>query len=633
MRGGASAGPPSPVAGYAVWVNLARSPLLPFLLAGCSDFNLFGKPTEPSDTARPDSGPSCGDLDLPDAGPVGADATCPPTGDDGASNPWSAAISWQAHSLEEDKTATQAAVTPILAQLDSDAALEVLTVAAARFGNDDVGWAVAFDGRTGAEEWAWYGAFPTAALMAADVDGDGAVEVFVEDAAGALQALRGDGTELWTSAATAPPDSGYAIPLNVGDLDDDGEIELLYGRWIVDGRTGAVEVEGPPELDDNGVYLHAAAIADIDLDGSPEIFLDGVVFDGALGRVRSLLGRSDQRMWPVVVQADDDDEGEVGFLYGDGWILTDTDGSVLADVGYRPVVEPGSPCVADFDGDGAAEVAWPNNDTLTMMELDGAVVWTSSVSDTTSAAGCIGFDFDADGAVDIAYGDEVSVAIYSGRTGERMWEASTPHRSWTHTETPAVGDVDADGHADLVFVDNDGNEARPDGWGTPPFLTVVSPSPGYWPSAGTWPLTEYTVTNVLDDGSVPSDPAPSWLSNNTYRARPSPVSSGSADLSVELVGACTSDCESGLLQVSYQVSNLGSVDAPAGAVLTFTVDGVPQTSVDLPGIGAGERLAGATVELALDPTVAVVIGATVAGTAAECESANNSAEMVGPWCP
>lgn len=616
-------------------VFTARVLTVPLLIAGCSDFSLFGKsdPPDGGGDAAADSGGECRGLDVAEAAAVTGDPTCTASGDGGGSgDPWLAAVQWQITSLPVDSDATQSAVTPILAQLDDDEALEVVTVVAHRFGNDDVGWVAVFDGAAGAFEWAWYGAFPTGALLAADVNDDGANEVLAENASGALVALRGDGTELWTSSAVAPVDSGYSIPINVGDLDDDGSSEVLYGRWILNGVTGAVEGEGSAELDDDGVYLHAAAIADLDLDGSPEIVLDGIVFDGSFNPVQPLLETGDARIWPVVVQADGDDQGEVGFLRGDGWLLADSDGTVLADVQFSPAVEPGAPCVADFDGDGDAEVAWPDNDTLTMMELDGTVEWTAQTSDTTSAAGCVGFDFDADGAVDVVYGDEVSLAIYSGRNGERMWEPSAPHRSWTHVETPAIGDVDADGHADLVFVDNDGYEARPDGWGTPPFLTVVAASPGAWPPAGTWPLTEYMITNVLPDGTVPADPVPSWLANNTYRALPATVAPGQVDLSIAIIDVCEEDCEAGRLLVSYQVSNLGAIDASAGAAVTLSVDGASEgVTVILPEIPAGRRLPGGTAELAFDPESSAVVRAVVVRDGVDCNSENDKV-VDGAWC-
>lgn len=386
--------------------------------------------------------------------------------------------------------------------------------------------------------------------------------------------------------------------------------------------------------------MHSAAIADIDLDGTQEIFFDGMAFDGNLIEKWSTLESYDtynDYMWPVVVQGDADDAGEVGFLFGDRWVLADSDGTTLARVDYRGdlQVEPGPPCVADFDGDGTAEIAWPSNGALTMMELDGTVDWTAAISDESAAAGCAGFDFDADGAVDVAYGDEVSMAIYSGRTGERMWEATAPHRSWTHVETPAVADVNADGHADLLFVDNDGYEPREEGWGTPPFLTMVSADPGRWPPAGTWPLQEYAVTNVLADGSVPADPDPSWLANNTWRALPSPVTSGTADLAIDVTDACLLDCSGGLLDASFQVGNVGSVDAPAGAVATLAVDGSDDVqTVVLPAIPAGTWLSGRVVELAFDPTVPPTVRASVSsdGTIEDCEGTNDEATFLGPAC-
>lgn len=231
---------------------------LSILLSGCSDFSLFGRGKDPGAGDHPpgDSSPAaCEGFEAPPARDETAALTCPPDGDGGGSgDPWSAPIWWQASSIPTDPDATQSAVTPIAAQLDDDDALEVITVVTHGFGNADVGWVAAFDGAAGAFEWAWYGAFPTAALLAADVDGDGRNEVLVEESGGHLVALGGDGAELWMSAATEPVET-WSGPLNVGDLDEDGRVDVLYGRWVLDGATGATKVEGDPALDNNGAQV------------------------------------------------------------------------------------------------------------------------------------------------------------------------------------------------------------------------------------------------------------------------------------------------------------------------------------------------------------------------------------------
>jgi hypothetical protein len=87
--------------------------------------------------------------------------------------------------------------------------------------------------------------------------------------------------------------------------------------------------------------------------------------------------------------------------------------------------------------------------------------------------------------------------------------------SCTWQEYVQVADVDRDGNADIVACANNNC-----GFGPQRGIYVYS-DPTWWPTRSIWNQHHYCITNVNDDGSIPTTEPPSWLQHNTYRLNPS----------------------------------------------------------------------------------------------------------------
>jgi outer membrane protein assembly factor BamB len=132
--------------------------------------------------------------------------------------------------------------------------------------------------------------------VAADFDGDGAVELAWAVDMNLLQVHELDGTKLWS--APIAETSGYA-GCSAYDFDGDGAYELLYADEadfrIYDGATGMVRFVEPGHDSDTGYEY--PTVADVDNDGSAEIlFVSNDVPDfGTL----TVLGHPDSAWLPV----------------------------------------------------------------------------------------------------------------------------------------------------------------------------------------------------------------------------------------------------------------------------------------------------------------------------------------------
>jgi hypothetical protein len=103
------------------------------------------------------------------------------------------------------------------------------------------------------------------------------------------------------------------------------------------------------------------------------------------------------------------------------------------------------------------------------------------------------------------YQDTIHVFVFRGDGTVSFQDDRSSVTIW---DTPAIVDVDGDGHADIVTVQDSG-----------PGVKVINNATNDW--VGTrriWNEHAYHVTNVSDGGSIPRIEQPSWLVFNAYRA-------------------------------------------------------------------------------------------------------------------
>ncbi|WP_028116276.1 putative Ig domain-containing protein [Ferrimonas senticii] len=342
--------------------------------------------------------------------------------------------------------------------------------------------------------------FALGSLAAADIDHDGFFEIIAPKDGGGLLAFEHDGTVKWETSIPSIVNRGGAA---IHDLEGDGTPEIMVGGVVFDAN-GHVIWQGSNSTGPSG-YGPITFAADIDLDGSKEVIAGGTVYsyDG-------IKRFSKGERLAAVGNFDNDDFAEI-VLTGDGHVtLIEHDGTQIWRVTLPGGGDGGAPTIADIDGDGKPEIGVAGRSYYNTFNADGSLLWKRANQDYSShKTGSSVFDFNGDGRAEVAYADETKLRIFDGPTGDVIYEIANP--SGTTYELPIIVDVDNDGHAEMVVVAGNGSSGFAG-------IRVFEEQQDRWaPTRGIWNQHAYSVGNINDDGSVPSEPAHSWLTHNTFR--------------------------------------------------------------------------------------------------------------------
>jgi hypothetical protein len=526
------------------------------------------------------------DIDVPAPAVVDADFDCRGVVDEVA-DPWSIRTewSWETYSSNPEIGATY--MTPSVGHLDDDDGdgtigdpddnVEIVVVATSAFGFSS-GTLIVLDGATGAEKASLGSAFePTLGTAIADVNADGQNEIITFESGSSgteMVALDGDLNEVWRGDTTLVVSGGTTITHpSIADIDGDGEPEVLYEGYVFDGLTGALELDLTGTVTSFGYNQTVAA--DLDADGTMEIVYAGIVFDhlGAIEWRTDVIGY----MFPAVFDYDGDAEGELLLASNAGLHVYDADGTLLWE---DPVTSffLSEPCVADFDGDGEPEFGYvdQSRSELVIRDFDatGTEIWSKTTIDSSGLATCSGFDFDADGDYEVVFAGEDVVQIYDGTDGTVLFEDGN-HASATGFEYPVIADIDSDGAAEIVVVNNPFFSETLTG-----LVAYGHDGAGWAPSGVAWGQYDFRVGNVTNSGEVPVDMPLPWQENNLVHARPA-VAPFSPDLVVEVADVCLAGClddaNGRLAIVAY---NEGSADVTDALIVVSSVDGSTYTELE-----------------------------------------------------
>jgi hypothetical protein len=556
------------------------------------------------------------DLVAPAAGPVERDTAC---AQGEVTDPWDVVVEWE-------YTASGVGQNIAVGHLTDDNldgvydGRDVSTLVFVDYRGD----VVALRGDDGTVLWDRPGYENDAGVAIADVDVDGVPDVVTIGPSAhnpytespVLLDAQGDVT--WTSDLDEY--SFYSIP-TVADLDSDGAVEVILDRAVVEGATGRTRFP-IYYLGDVPVF-----VGDPDRDGQLEVFEGSASWDASGGLHDDADLRAD---YSVVANVDADPDGEIivarSLFVGTSadLIVLDTDRTELVDVPI-PEVDPSPVTVGDFDGDGAPEIAVQGHDrrnnTLSVYEADGSTLWTVTVPPFASVFGVTGYDFDADGALELVEDLQDGLYVHDGRTGAVLFEY--PHDvAGAGFQTPIVADVDGDDSAELLVRTVTG-------------FQVLGQRNSTWHRAGTtWPTYDFTMTNVLEDGSVPAGPG-SWDEYDVVRARPSEDVPGYADLVVAVVDTCITTCEAeGTVQLAWQAANRGLQPSASTVVELRDAAGSVLASHVLGPINPGIAAVGGTFEVPVDALAGGYALVVDAGeTTRECDEANDRVEAPSPCGP
>jgi hypothetical protein len=210
--------------------------------------------------------------------------------------------------------------------------------------------------------WTGPSSAPNPTTTAADLDGDGELEVVHGHVA-----YRADGTQMWIQPAVVP---GYPV---VADFDDDQKPEILVsgdgGLFMVQGESGAVifaglTPNGDPAFGAN--WRRPATVHDFDGDGTPEFAVSSADHYGVFTAAPAVV-------WSAVVDdASGTAAGTAFDFLGDGGaeamyadehslFVYDESGMTLLDVPRSSGTGKEYPVVADVDNDGSAEIIVVSN--------------------------------------------------------------------------------------------------------------------------------------------------------------------------------------------------------------------------------------------------------------------------------
>lgn len=225
----------------------------------------------------------------------------------------------------------------------------------------------------------------------------------------------------------------------------------------------------------------------------------------------------------------------------------------------------GPPVIADFDGDGKPDIGLASTWAYYVYRNDLSILWKDTETQDWSSGrtGSSVFDFEGDGISEVVYRDELMLRVYAGPgdgAGGRKILFETTSTSPTITEYPLIVDVDNDGNTEIVMVSNEGVTAYRD------------VSDNWIRTRRIWNQHSYHVTNINEDGTVPTPEEPNWLVRGLNNYRQNIQTEGMFNAPNLVAGSLmhTLDrCSSGIVELHAEVGNIGALGVPANVIVNF----------------------------------------------------------------
>lgn len=388
--------------------------------------------------------------------------------------------------------------------------------------------------------------YPGTTPAIGDIDRDGFPDVIAasrtsiasQEFLASVIAFKNDGTVKWkrpTSESLSMKVETLAITL--ANLDNKGEAEVIAGFDVFDGKGNHI-IKGDDIVKKLGATFFfdglrvAPVAADLDGDRDLEVIIGPVAFynngeiyytdtsgfssDAASVMFFLATWGIDERpiysIYPLVANLDDDSAPEVLFTAASKVYILENDGHLKRklDLSWLGIEKIGPPTVHDFTGDGKPEIAFDTSRGLVVYDRNLEERLMNRFIEDDPDPGCVSaFDFQGDGVAELIYSDGHFIRLIDVTTGEDI--ASFKREG--SKDCAVVADVDADGRAEIVFV-NQTTAA-----GDAPSVQIIGERYNRWvPTRRIWNEHNYHVTNVLEDSTIPDAEPRYWEHLNTFRA-------------------------------------------------------------------------------------------------------------------
>jgi len=428
-------------------------------------------------------------------------------------------VQWTWAGDVESPGSPRTCVTPLVVQLtddNGDSTIDVLDEPDVIFTHCDV-FSVceitAVDGATGAEHFTISSPGVLSGLGAGDIDGDGIVEILAIQAPFGTEvvAFEHTGALKWTSATLALG-GGNLSAIQIADLDQDGSPEIYVGATVfsADGSFRWQGTEGQ-----GGVGQVSNAVDVVPSIPGLEVLAGRTAYDESGAIVWNHLAIGDG--WTAVADFDADGDPEIVLsaltaasvqeLYLLDHLGVPLGAPFEVDTGGGPLSHP---LIADLDADGSPEVVIVSRTEMLALDWTGSsfdVVWTQAINDMFGLTGAAAYDFNGDGAADVVYHDEHDWYVFDGRDGSVA--SKIPFASVTSIEIPVIANIDGDCKTEILITG-----CRAIGPNMNSVVAYECDSPV--PARSIWNQYGYHGTNVNDDGTIPQVEQPSWQAQNSW---------------------------------------------------------------------------------------------------------------------